>query len=150
MPKIICPVCEGTLDANHDLPASEYVHYPCQSCKNGIKNYCKKCDGVGTYWTYGRGDCGVMHHCKECDMTGYERSFIELEIECPRCKDDPPAKHPQGQAFDNIDDLFEAFAMDKIDFVCAKCNGTKKVIKKFYEGSTEYDRYKRNNFDFSI
>ena len=145
MPRIICPVCNGTLDANYDLPADEYVHYPCTSCKKGTKNYCKACDGEGSWWeNNGWGDCGILQHCYDCGGDGYQKDFVELEVECPRCKDDPPAKHPQGQTFDNMGDFFEAFAIGKIEFVCAKCNGTKKIMKKFYEDSQEYINAKKS------
>ena len=108
MPKIICKVCNGTKDANYDLPSDEYIHYPCQSCKNGIENFCSACDGEGTYWTYGGlGDNAYLHWCSACNGNGYKLDSIQVEEECVCVKKGPELHKKQEEEFAWLKDFFE-------------------------------------------
>lgn len=141
MPKIICKVCNGTKDANYDLPSDEYIHYPCQSCKNGIENFCSACDGEGTYWTYGSyGDCGCMHYCDSCNGTGHKLDSISFEEECSCVKREPALIQKQEEQKVFLMDYFDQLLLEKGE--CLYCNGTKKVTRTVYEGEHEYNKRK--------
>jgi hypothetical protein len=137
MPKIICKVCDGTKDANHDLPSNEYVHYPCTACKEGIKNFCKACAGQGEYWVYGGfGDNAHLHWCQNCHGKGFTPDSIEIEEDCrctkPREKSEMELQFPE---------FFEPLGIEKAG-ECIYCNGTKKVMVQYEEGTSEYEKAK--------
>lgn len=140
MPKIICKVCNGTKDANYDLPSDEYVHYPCTACKEGIENYCGACNGRGEYWIYGGfGDNAYLHWCSSCKGNGWKLDSVKVEEECICVTKGPELRKKQEEEFGWLKDFFEESILNND---CLHCRETKKVITTYYEGSKEYEKEK--------